>query len=310
MENWFPFKQFSHDFYMGGKIEDTSVASADMIDEYCENYHIDYPIINHTFSPDEISNRELSVEVMRAFNQIMLEEWLDDYDYFRGLAHITTKDPDKAAEEIDRIGQEDQVVGVYFGTLSPRWAVGDPRYDPIYQAIQDNDLIAFYHADNPIRAIPRYDEMWQTYFETETLYHPIAQMTSLTSLIVHGTPEKFPEINFVFVECGLGWIPYMMYRLNKRYHMRRSEAPLLQKTPEEYIRESFYFGTQPIGEPNNPEDIMRFVELIGVDNLMYASDYAHWDWDAPDAMSDLLQRMDEADREKILELNAKKAFKL
>lgn len=107
---------------------------------------------------------------------------------------------------------------------------------------------------------------------------------TLTSLLVNGVPVKFPDLNFVFLESGISWIPMMMFRLNKEYSMRRSEAPLLEKSPEEYIRDSCYFSTQPLGEPNNPEHIRQIIDIVGVENLMFSSDYPHFDFDHPNEL--------------------------
>ncbi|WP_231588015.1 amidohydrolase family protein [Halostagnicola sp. A56] len=136
-------------------------------------------------------------------------------------------------------------------------------------------------------------------------------MLTLTSLIVNGTPEKFPGLNFIMLEAGLGWVPYMMYRLNKECSIRRAEVPLLEKSPEEYIRDQFSFATQPIGEPNNQVHMEQIIDMVGPESLLFASDYPHWDFDHPDALDKHLQsNVPKEGRKKVLSGNAAELFDL
>ena len=61
----------------------------------------------------------------------------------------------------------------------------------------------------------------------------------------------------------------------------RKEVPHLKRPPSEYLREHFWFCTQPIEEPEQPQHIVAYVEAIGWDRLMFSSDYPHWDFDDP-----------------------------
>lgn len=93
--------------------------------------------------------------------------------------------------------------------------------------------------------------------------------------------------------------------------MRRSEAPLLQKSPEEYVRESFYFASQPVGEPNDPSHLDAIIDVLGTDRLMLSTDYPHWDFDHPSALDVHVQKFEtDEDRRRILHGTAVEAFGL
>jgi predicted TIM-barrel fold metal-dependent hydrolase len=62
----------------------------------------------------------------------------------------------------------------------------------------------------------------------------------------------------------------------------RHRAAKLRRPPSEYVREHFWFTTQPIEEPDDPEHLAVAFDALGmVDRIMFSSDYPHWDFDAP-----------------------------
>ena len=60
----------------------------------------------------------------------------------------------------------------------------------------------------------------------------------------------------------------------------RDEVPL-KRLPSEYMRSNIWFATQPVEEPEYPEDLRQVFEWIGWDRIVYSSDYPHWDYDDP-----------------------------
>ena len=62
----------------------------------------------------------------------------------------------------------------------------------------------------------------------------------------------------------------------------RDDVPHLDRRPSELFREHFWFTTQPIEEPDDPEQLVQALEFTGMtDRIMFASDYPHWDFDSP-----------------------------
>src|ERR1700735_3142841 len=58
-----------------------------------------------------------------------------------------------------------------------------------------------------------------------------------------------------------------------------------KRAPPEHFRDPFYFATQPMEEPDPMEEfpvlLGQFEDTFGPDQLMYSSDYPHWDFDSP-----------------------------
>ena len=299
---------------LGGKIETRELADIDQIqNSLVEDFHIDYPLLNTIPRIARISDSELAVAMMRAYNDLIIDKFLDTTDYF-GLGVIAPQDPEATAEEIDRLASESQIVGVFVEAYAQDPPLGDSIYDVMYQAAEDNDLQIAYHgaaATGFKYEFPVQDQGLSEFLEVHTLSHLWEATLTITSLFANGVPEKFPGLNFSFLESGLSWVPHMMWKLNREYTTRRSEAPLLSKSPEEYIRDQFYFASQPLGEPNNPQHIQEVIDIIGAESIMFASDYPHWDFDHPTELDKHLHaHFNPEEREQILYKTPNKAFGL
>jgi hypothetical protein len=312
-----PVNRSGWDRYMGGKIESQKrdARSPEALDaRVCDEFGVDVPILNSFPVLNSVPEDDRAVAMMSAYNDHLLDRFLDERDHFRGLASVATQDPEAAAAEIDRVGDEDDVVGLYLLNSGADPPLGDPSYDPLYRAADDHDLAVAFHASAGApfaRDFPIQDAAFNRFLATHILAHPWAHMLTLTSLLVNGTLAKFPDLNFAFLEAGYAWVPYMMFRFNKEYAMRRSEAPLLERTPEEHVRESCYFSSQPVGEPNDPEHLASVIETLGPERLMLATDFPHWDFDHPDALDEHVRRyFSDAERERVLGGTAAEAFGL
>lgn len=134
-------------------------------------------------------------------------------------------------------------------------------------------------------------------------------MLHMTNWIVNGLPERFPKLDTVWIESGLAWIPFLMQRLDNEYMMRTSEAPLLKRKPSEYMRD-MYFTSQPMEMVDNREALELTFKMINAETqLLYSSDYPHWDMDLPSTIYDL-DFLDERAKRNILGGNAQRLFRL
>jgi predicted TIM-barrel fold metal-dependent hydrolase len=133
-------------------------------------------------------------------------------------------------------------------------------------------------------------------------------MIHLTNWVINGIPERFPKLKTIWIESGLAWVPFMMQRLDSEYMMRTSEAPLLKRKPSEYIRE-MYFTTQPMERDNLKLLEATFDAINAETQLLYASDWPHWDFDLPNSVTQL-PFINEQQKRNILGLNAAKLFNL
>lgn len=278
-------------------------------EEVCKEMHVDHPVLNIGGVLDKIYSTEQALGEMRAINDVLIENFLDEDDRFYGLCSVATRDPEAAAEEIDRIGDEDQIVGVYLvmGTEYQEKPLGAPRYDVMYRAMEDNDLTPVYHISQFGRQAS-YIREYETNFSRHVTGTSWSAQGTLTSLIAQGTPEKFPDLDFLFLEGGWAFIPFMMGRLNRHYAEFRAELPMLEKSPEQYLRDRFYFSNQPVEEFDDPTHLKAIMDIVGLDSLVFSSDYPHHDFDYLPALEQLVQHYSAEEREKLFYKNAAKIF--
>ena len=99
-----------------------------------------------------------------------------------------------------------------------------------------------------------------------------------------------------------------MQRLDSEYMMRTSECPLLKRKPSEYMQE-MYYTSQPLERSNMKLTQATFEAIHADTQLLYASDWPHWDFDAPSSITKL-PFLDEQAKRNILGLSAAKLFGL
>ncbi|MDA4122265.1 MAG: amidohydrolase [Thaumarchaeota archaeon] len=259
-------------------------------------------------------NPDFEVEVGKGYAHYMADTFGHLHDRFVTVIYAATTAPDKAAELIDDLGSEKIFSGVLISTVTLTNPSSDD-WNPIYDAAQRKGLPICVHGDNPGDDGKSRNKSWlpigfglETFLENHVLSFPITIARQLTSIVLGGVPVRFPRLKFIFMEGGVTYIPWLMQRMDDEYVKRSFEAPLLNKFPSAYMNE-FYYTTQPL-ESANKFALKNFLNMFDYENrLVYASDYPHWDFDAPSAIYDL-PFLSETAKRKILGENAARAFRL
>jgi predicted TIM-barrel fold metal-dependent hydrolase len=226
------------------------------------------------------------VALTNAYIDYMLEEVVDPDEGIYTMCVLPYQVPEAAVELVERVGDEDGLAGFMMVTPGTEPPFGHERYEPIYEAVEKTGKPLNFHSGGS-----GLDEShisgYSKFIETHTLGFLFANISQITSVVIQGIPEKFPDLDIIFQESGIAYIPMLGARLDAEYRKRPSEAPMLEKPPSEYLRE-FYYSTQPLDEPGHNRYLEDVIELCGgPDHLMYASDYPHWDFDPPSAIAEI-----------------------
>jgi predicted TIM-barrel fold metal-dependent hydrolase len=102
---------------------------------------------------------------------------------------------------------------------------------------------------------------------------PMQLDETLSGMIFSGTLEKRPRVKFVMGEAGLGWIPYVIERLDHELHKYGSKIAdyKISSLPSEIFKRQVFTTYEDEGLG------VELIPRIGADNVMWASDYPHGD---------------------------------
>lgn len=249
---------------------------------------------------------EVEIAVSRAYARWLIDTVLSLDNAVKTMLYLPFGDPEASLRMVEEFGDARGVVGFMVTSVRHR-QVHDNAYMRLYRAIEERGLPLGFHAGYSWSE--RSMQQLNRFLGVHALAFPYYNMIHMTNWVLNGLPERFPGLKTVWIEGGLAWVPFLMQRLDSEYLMRSSEAPLLKRKPSEYMRE-MYFSSQPMEYPQKMAWLEATFDQIGArTQLLYSSDYPHWDFDLPSRIYDLPFLDDEA-RRNILGENAKRLFAL
>jgi predicted TIM-barrel fold metal-dependent hydrolase len=248
---------------------------------------------------------EVEVMLGQAYNRWLTEKVLPEDEGLLGFLYLPFNDPASCPKMVEEFGERKGVMG--FSVTSTRYRpVHHNSYMRLYAMLEERGLPLIFHAgfnweDGSMAQLNRFMTMHALSFVHCNLVH-------MCNWVINGLPERFPKLKVLWIESGLAWIPYLMQRLDSEYMMRTSEAPLLKRKPSEYMKE-MYYSSQPI-ELHHPKLVEATFEAINAETqLLYASDWPHWDFDTPSAIYNLAF-LNEKQKRNILGGNAARLLNL
>ena len=250
---------------------------------------------------------EVEVALARAYNRWLCDNILDSENgRLKSMLYLPFNDPAACIDIVEKFGDRKGVIGFMVVATHYR-SVHDNAYMKLYAMLQERNLPLAFHAaytwsDKQLSLTNRFMAVHALGFTWHNMLH-------MTNWLVNGLPERFPKLKIIWIESGLAWVPFLMQRLDNEFMMRSSDAPLLKRIPSDYMREMFY-TSQPMEMVNNPKALEVTFEMINAKTqLLYSSDYPHWDMDLPSTIYDL-PFLDEQAKRDILGGNAQRLFNL
>jgi hypothetical protein len=284
---------------LGMRVHDVPTRLRDMDTE-----GIDISVLFPTrgFAVTMLPEKDYAAAFCRAYN-----EWVAsicaESPRLKAVALVPFQDVDAAVQEIERAITRLGLAGIAVASFGLKEHLGQPLFWPIYEQLQKLNTPLLVHNS---RQGPAGEIRFDTFLFRHTIGRPFETLLDCAALMYGGVPEKFPRLKIAFLECGCGWVPYWMDRMDEEWEKRQAEAPLLKKKPSQYIIEGhWYYATEP------EETTLPYVmERIGEDRILFASDYPHWDGNFPHMTSTLKRRKDITDRQKdkILRANAAELY--
>ncbi len=278
-----------------------------MREQHLDLYGIEWGIMN-PLSPtgQGEQNDELSAAMAFACNEDQLERWNKREPRLKASVVIPYENGELARTEIRRREGDHRFAHVLFLSRTSE-LLGKPRYWPIFEAAVEAGLPVGVHVFGS-SGRPMSNTGWPSFYIEEITEHSASLAASVTSLIVEGVFERFPDLKIVLIEAGFAWLPSLGWRLDQNWKRLKDEVPHLRRAPSEYLRQHFWVSTQPMEETEEPEHLIDIMDWIGWDKIMFASDYPHWDFDDP--FLALPPSLSKERRDKIYSANAKALYRL
>lgn len=225
----------------------------------------------------KIEDPELQIECVRAYNDF-LTEWCAAGDgRLIPIMAMPFWDVDLCIKEMERCVQMGHR-GVLM-TNQPH-VFGFPRlterhWDRLWAAAQDMNLpINFHIGSGDLTQIGRatVDNGRQAAYAKVTVQLFMDNANGIMDIILGGICHRFPNLKFVSVESGVGWVPFLLEAMDWQWLNSgcREEHPEMDMLPSEYFKRQVYacFWFEEASA-------LKAIEAIGADNILYETDFPH-----------------------------------
>lgn len=237
-----------------------------------------------------LQDKGLAAATCHAVNQWLLEYISADTRRLKGVGLIPCQDPPVAAKELEFLAQHKGIVSAMLPTNVYGINLGDRRFDPIYATAQEIGMPLSVHPQTGHDGqygvwgvMGAGSERMEKYSYVHMTAFPFELMIALMHMIGEGVFDRYPKLKVAYMEGGCGWIPFWAERMDEHFEKLRPQWPLLQRRPSEIIKGHQVAFTCEPGE----ETLPYVLETIGPSQIMYASDYAHWDCEFPESVRKL-----------------------
>ena len=249
-------------------------------------------------------------EATRAFNTALLDFAAPAPERLVVSFQIPIHDIDSAVAEIKwaaTVGCKSLQLPVYPAELGlpDYW---DRRYDPLWQAISDTGLPICLHIglNTQLEGLAQRDPTPQ-----KGIFVPMVALSAAEPLgmwVLTGILERFPDLKVVLVEPGVGWVAWWLYTVDDMAARQGYDFPGLKMAPSVYFRRNV-----SITFIDEPGVIGHAHSILGIENVMWSSDYPHpvTSWPRSQAIAEeVTANVPEAERELVLHGNAARIWGL
>ena len=224
----------------------------------------------------------MGASVSRSFNQA-ISRILQRYpNKFIGIAPVPLQDVKLAIREaefaIKDLGLHALII---YQNVNGKDLDGEFLW-PFYDCVQKLGVPLVVHGvdSGPLLGVERYGR-----FNLDVcLGFPFEVFTGIAALIFSGVLDRFPELKWGFFEVGVGFIPWLVDRLEAAYDAREAARKNSSRRPKDCFG-NFYFSLGP-----DDSTLTDVVKRIGSTRLMIGSDYPHPDGTSPNTISMLKTR--------------------
>jgi len=215
-----------------------------------------------------IDDLELKAECLAAYNDWGAEFNATDSQRLCVLPVLPAHDPAAAVAELERVAKLGHRGAILY-CFETR--ITDPAWERLWQAAASNGLPISFHIGGGGSLIELDARSWK--LAAWSAVTPMQMDEPLAAMVFSGALERNPKMKLVLAEAGIGWVPYLVERMDAvaEKHLYAAKDYRIEQKPSEIFRQQVFvtFEEEPLGP--------KLLPLIGADNVMWASDYPHPD---------------------------------
>ena len=256
-----------------------------------------------------IEDSDFLTALFRAYND-WLAEFCNPYpDRLKGIAMINVDNVETAVKEMERCARSG-FVGSMITVYPPMGrAYNTPEYEPLWAAAQDLQMPLSLHIGTNRPGPGEASPITGSLSDFTNIDHWVRM--SLSDMIFDGVFRRYPKLQVGSVEMELSWVPHFLDRMDYNYTQRAPREGWQHfdddMLPSDYFHRNVFLGFQEDGLGIRDRDI------IGVDNILWGSDYPHQESTFPrsrEILEEILVDCTEDEKAKIVGGNAKRVYHL
>src|SRR6476661_1881018 len=229
----------------------------------------------------EAKDRELGLACIKAYNDWMVEEWCGDSDgALIPLIIIPLWDADLAAAEVRR-NAERGVHAVCFSEIPPHLGLPSIHggfWDPLFHACEAPHTTINMHIGSSSR-MPATSPDAPVAVAASLSFNNA--MASMSDWLFSGNLVKFPNLTLAYSEGQIGWIPYILERVDDVWREHRAWGGVKDLIPEP---PSTYYYKNMYGCFFRDQHGLVAIDEVGEDNITFETDYPHTDSTWPNTL--------------------------
>lgn len=252
------------------------------------------------FIEDVIKDPEVVTAALRAYNDFIAEFCEANKERLIGIGVIPPHSPEATALEIRRIGKGGLGLrGALFDWFNAPQPLWHSMWEPMWAAAEDSGVSLSFHirfGQGTTTVGPRLgDHIAPTKTDPVSIAAHLAVVAmqadeALASVLLCGTLERHPGLKVVMAECHIGWIPYLLQRMDRKFD-EGDYSQWLHMRPSELFRRQMWatFQDDRVG--------CLLAGEYAPDSFCWASDYPHSDGTWPESRRFIQETMGNLDPE-------------
>ena len=253
-------------------------ARLELMDQQGIDHTLMFPTLASLLEERMRDDPELIHVVIHALNEWIHETWRFDYEgRIFTTPVISLPIVEKAIEELEWVVERGARVVLIRPAPVPGFrgsrSFGLPEFDPFWAKVVEHDIVVGMHSSDS--GYERYANDWlgsnsemlpfkPEAFRMLSAWRPIED--SVSALVCHGALSRFPQLKVAVIENGSTWVEPLLRNMADLYKKMPQD---FAENPVEVVKRNIYIS--PFWE----ENLLALGEVIGVDHVLFGSDFPH-----------------------------------